>query len=185
MTLLEAYKTLSLEQRGVIISELRCSLEKLRSYDSPWGDQICSVVGGPIKSFRVPDGLIGPLDEASFNEQLLRTAAIPYRGTAEQFDKDLAAASSMSSLRHPLVFTHGDLWHHNIFVHNGHLSAILDWETAGWSLDYWECTSVLRGISEEYWWEQLMEQMWEGRFERELICDRARLPITAESFPIW
>lgn len=42
-------------------------------------------------------------------------------------------------LKDKLVFTHGDLAPRNILVNNeGHVSAVLDWEYAGWYPEWWE-----------------------------------------------
>jgi aminoglycoside phosphotransferase (APT) family kinase protein len=40
-------------------------------------------------------------------------------------------AERLRKMRHPIVFTHGDLKHHNIMVLDGHISGFLDWESVG------------------------------------------------------
>ena len=39
---------------------------------------------------------------------------------------------------HEIVFTQGDLRPDNIMVKKGRVTAIIDWEMAGWYPDYWE-----------------------------------------------
>lgn len=39
---------------------------------------------------------------------------------------------------HEIVFTHGDLRRRNILVENGRITAILDWEYAGWYPEWWQ-----------------------------------------------
>lgn len=45
-----------------------------------------------------------------------------------------------------IVFTHSDLNIRNILVRDGHIVAILDWETAGFFPEYWEFAEAMRGV---------------------------------------
>lgn len=45
--------------------------------------------------------------------------------------------------KHGIVFTHGDLRPDNIIVKNGRVTAIIDWEMAGWYPEYWEFAKAL------------------------------------------
>lgn len=48
-------------------------------------------------------------------------------------------ATSSFGEDHEIVFTHGDLASRNILVdEDGHVTAVLDWENAGWYPEYWE-----------------------------------------------
>lgn len=71
--------------------------------------------------------------------------------------------------KHGIVFTHGDLRPANIIVKDGRVTAIIDWEMAGWYPDYWEFAkafylemfandwaSHLLGVLTPYYQEQVM-----------------------------
>jgi aminoglycoside phosphotransferase (APT) family kinase protein len=49
----------------------------------------------------------------------------------EKFEKSVACVKRMQEIQHPVVFTHGDLKHHDILFHEGHVSGFIDWESAG------------------------------------------------------
>ncbi|KAK3939916.1 kinase-like domain-containing protein [Diplogelasinospora grovesii] len=52
---------------------------------------------------------------------------------------------------YPIVFTHGDVTARNIIVRNGRIVALLDWEFAGWYLEYWDYVFTLRGMDNIDW----------------------------------
>lgn len=52
---------------------------------------------------------------------------------------------NMLQTGHPIVFTHNDMHEGNILVSGGHVSAILDWECAGFYPDYWEYATIMFG----------------------------------------
>ncbi|EZF43583.1 hypothetical protein H113_02868 [Trichophyton rubrum MR1459] len=45
-------------------------------------------------------------------------------------------------------FTHADLSPSNIMVKDGKITAIIDWEFAGWFPEYWEYTKIYYGFRE-------------------------------------
>ncbi|OBT61569.1 hypothetical protein VE03_08947 [Pseudogymnoascus sp. 23342-1-I1] len=59
----------------------------------------------------------------------------------------------------PYVLTHGDLNTGNIFVHNGHISAIIDWEHAGYFPDWWEFAQAWTYIEEAEWQHYILQEM--------------------------
>lgn len=50
----DAYGNLEPAEREAILMELHLILETIRSWKSPWGQRICSISGGSIRSIRVP-----------------------------------------------------------------------------------------------------------------------------------
>ncbi|EGX87893.1 protein kinase domain protein [Cordyceps militaris CM01] len=58
------------------------------------------------------------------------------------------------------VFTHGDLAPRNIMVDDaGRITAVLDWEYAGWYPDYWEYMQMMKFCDPlEYEWQRWMTQ---------------------------
>lgn len=53
----------------------------------------------------------------------------------------------------PPVYTHGDLKPSNIFVRDGQVVGVIDWEFAGWSSNYWEYTSAWFGNTTRTEWQ--------------------------------
>lgn len=148
----EIYAQLKIEEREIVFAELHSMLQIMRSWPHSWGgERICSILGTAIRSVRVPHHSIGPCEsESEFNDHLI-SAASDHSLSQEQFEKKLACAKEMlSNHHHPIVFTHGDLTHHNIMVHDGHISGFIDWESAGWYPDYWEFTTALRFCPKDF-----------------------------------
>lgn len=178
------YEDLSEEERQTIFNEMYTMESVMRSWPHPWGgERICSVVGTPIRSVRVPRHLIGPCEsECEFNDQLLRAASNHDPQTKDTFEERIACAKKLFSIQHPIVFSHGDLKHHNIMVYNGHVSGFIDWESAGWYPDYWEFTTALRFCSKDFWWYGFVTKLGESEFAEELESERALTSLTVDSY---
>ncbi len=86
---------------------------------------------------------------------------------------------------HDIVFTHGDLWDHNIMVDQGHINGIVDWECAGWLPEYWEYTSILQwtGIREP--WALRLATLPGYKYSEETEYDLAFIALSDSSFPMW
>ncbi len=113
-----------------------------------------------------PDGYVGPvgnhhcwdykLDTSqaygpfpslqSFYDHLLSTAEKLNEPVASSIHRDLLDAAHSHSPSSQTVFTHSDLAPRNILVHNGEISAILDWEQSGWWPYWWEHSKSLFAI---------------------------------------
>lgn len=94
------------------------------------GDKICSASGGSFVELRIRiNGPCGPfLDENEFNIAITGQLRPP-RPSREQM---------CHHIRHPIVFTHGDMTMRNIMVKDGRITAVIDWETAAWLPAHWE-----------------------------------------------
>lgn len=74
-------------------------------------------------------------------------------GSYPEYLPDILPRSSIS------VFTHGDLTPRNILINGtGQISAILDWEGAGWYPDYWEFANMMKP-SNDLDWMKWMDRM--------------------------
>lgn len=97
---------------------------------------------------RLLDGKCGPINaEADFNDHLVHKYVSP---------ETRNSIASAHSRQHHYFFTHADLHPSNILIDQGRLSAILDWECAGFFPEYWEYTKAMYGV----WREKPMEKMW-------------------------
>jgi aminoglycoside phosphotransferase (APT) family kinase protein len=87
------------------------------------------------------------------------------------------AWESILTMPHRITFTHGDLSSSNILVEDGHISAILDWETAGWLPEYWEFTTMLRYRFDD-WWLAFAKDVVQDRYQAEYVADSALWELT-------
>lgn len=124
-----------------ITAQLAGYFRELRALDTPYGARICSIHGGPVRDFRLRYDHTGPFeDEDAFN----------HRGARFGWDIDMLPAEGMPevvatahAIMHPIVFTHGDLCRRNIMVDGSKVTAVIDWECAGWFPAHWEfCKSI-------------------------------------------
>ncbi|KAJ7659415.1 hypothetical protein B0H17DRAFT_954776, partial [Mycena rosella] len=53
---------------------------------------------------------------------------------------DIESVFQSHTQKYASKFTHGDLAPRNVLVHKGRISAIVDWDCAGWRPVYWEFT---------------------------------------------
>ncbi|KAF2759038.1 kinase-like protein [Pseudovirgaria hyperparasitica] len=180
------YESLTPAQQETIQKETATMLDTIRNWRSPWGkDRICSITGGPIRSVRVPDHIIGPCEsETEFNDLLIQPASQHGYASAEAFEEALACARKMQTKLHRIVFTHGDLKHHNIMVHEGRVSGFIDWESAGWYPDYWDYTTAMRYMPEDFWWFKFVSQLGGSKYREEMVYERALLKLTVDSW-VW
>lgn len=136
----------------------------MRQWISPFDQHICSAIGTPIRSVRVPKHIMGPFSsENGLNDFLIRPASHYLLKTSHAFDEARVIANEIREIPHRVTFTHGDLVIHNILVgRDGHLFGILDWESAGWLPEYWEFTTAMRFIRTTWWGQIIFVGGWEG-----------------------
>lgn len=127
---------------------MRDWLGQLRALTPPTGSwQVCSVAGGPVKSFRVEPDPFGPFpDVASFHEKILRACPVVEWPRLEQI------VSLSYAKPHRVCFSHGDLHMSNILFHEGRMSGLVDWECAGWFPEYWDYTMAIYHIKRLPYW---------------------------------
>ena len=180
----QVYETMSDHEKESVLSEVKACLDAMRKWTNPWGrDHICSISGGAIRSVRVPFHLVGPCEnEQEFNKCLISAAQPPDSEYGDDFETLLIRARRMQSLSHPIVFTHGDLKHHNLMVDKGHLTGFIDWESCGWQPDYWDFTTALRFARKEFWWHDFAMKLGGDKYLVELDCDRALNNLTSSSY---
>ncbi|KAK4234360.1 aminoglycoside phosphotransferase [Achaetomium macrosporum] len=174
------------EQKQAIERELGIILDTMRSWPNPYGEsRICSISGGAIRSVRMPNHTVGPYDsEEEFTAYLLSAASSHSFNSKEESEQTLAAGRRMEELKHRIVFSHGEFYIHNILVHEGHVSGLIDWETAGWYPEYWEFTTPLRWASLLPEWRGLLLRLGGHNYARELEAEQAIRKLTVDSW-IW
>ncbi|KAI9745362.1 MAG: hypothetical protein M4579_007657, partial [Chaenotheca gracillima] len=133
-TLDKVWPELSLEQKADVVRQLREILTAMRAQKPPAQTLIGTCSGGEVHDLRVYSHYTaGPFeDEEAFNKgtvlDLLPGTPMVLR---EAFARRLRTD-------HRLTFIHADIAQHNIMIHGGRITALLDWEYAGWFPEYWE-----------------------------------------------
>ena len=181
----QVYKTLKLEEQDTVMSELKLYMDVMRSWPNPWGrTRICSVSGTAIRSLRVWKHTMGPFEnEQQLNRYLTDGTFNEGNMSTSKFEESVSTVNEILKIPHRIVFTHGDLMHHNILVHNGHLSAILDWEAAGWLPEYWEFTSAARLMRPGSWWYDCVKDSLElGNYPKEFEGANALISLTSGAY---
>ncbi|KAH9922961.1 uncharacterized protein B0H18DRAFT_1182825 [Fomitopsis serialis] len=166
-------------------------------YSSPYGTSVCGVDGQDIRSARVPDWYVGPCADASSFYDKIEVPANPpwWDGLEHEYPGHVTNFRRLYSMSHAVVFTHGDLMPHNIMVKDGHITGIIDWEAAGWYPEYWEFTTMLKGLrlsmgedgrlSGRTPWQRLVLSLPSYRYAAEYECEWSLWWYTMESWPQW
>lgn len=149
MPLGTVHKQISQDNMQDIINSIRMYLERLREVEQPeiLEGRICSFVGSEMED----EGLTGygpvpPMAPSDLVDYLLNTW-IDDRPVKERLFRAILSKANERGL----YLTHGDLHPYNIIVDRNHrtgqweVTAIVDWTTAGWYPDYWECHKARRG----------------------------------------
>ncbi|THZ57474.1 APH-domain-containing protein [Aureobasidium pullulans] len=180
------YETLDAAEQETILQEMDAYISSMRKWKSPWGEQrICSLSGTSIRSVRVPFHSMGPFDtEDQMNDYLLYPQ--DYHESYYDHEPDFLNLKKrvdvLFSDKHDIVYTHGDLKHHNIMVHNGHVSGFIDWESAGWYPEYWDFTTALRYQDEGFWWYDFVVKLGGHRYLVYKEAERALTSLTVDSY---
>jgi aminoglycoside phosphotransferase (APT) family kinase protein len=127
----DVWMTSTSEMRERVVQQLAGYVEQLRTLKSPYGPIICSILRGPVWDSRLlSNGTSGPfVDEGRMNYQLRHCTPLG------DWPDDIQHAHTLS---HYIVLTHGDLALRNIMAQGSVVTAILDWESAGWFPAHWE-----------------------------------------------
>ena len=175
------------EEQAAIISELKTCMDVVRSWQRPsaeeQGDQrICSIIGTSIRSARVPRLHIGPCqNETEFNKLLMAPAGLPHVKLFKNYEQNSAKAAVLHTKQHKILFAHGDLNPWNILVtYDGHLSAVLDWESAGWYPEYWDYTTPCIFQRPGAFWYEIIMTISQGQYLEELDGEKAVRDLTCD-----
>ncbi|KAI0649414.1 kinase-like domain-containing protein [Trametes meyenii] len=167
----------------VIRGDLINILATMRRFTSPHGDAVCGVDGGPVRGPLIP---ISPCpacaNEAAFYDTMRRIGYFSPASDDERGLDDVAKAEEFFALApHAIVFTHGDLHKHNIMVGaDGHISGIIDWESAAWLPEYWEFGMVAI-FAENPWGQFMANSVAAGAYADEIVGQRYMYNLVADS----
>ncbi|KAL1850170.1 hypothetical protein Daus18300_013038 [Diaporthe australafricana] len=132
------YDQMTPEQVKKFGTELGGYLKQLRSLKCPREGTIGSVTHGAHHDSRLSNRAWGPSHGIADFHTYLR---LGHPLTHWENEPDVMLVHSRPE-RYSIKFTHADLRPNNIMARDGHITAIIDWEFAGWYPEYWEYTKM-------------------------------------------
>ncbi|KAG5934226.1 hypothetical protein E4U53_000731 [Claviceps sorghi] len=136
-TMCGGWRSLSTDQKNVVLAELKQHVSSLRELPPPVEDTVSSAYQNPAWDVRVGRNLFGPVSLHEFHSvvrgHLVMEDVAQYLGDG---------VVHMHTAPYRICFTHADLSSTNIIIRNGHIAAIIDWDFAGWYPEYWESTKA-------------------------------------------
>lgn len=149
----DAWADLSTETKKTCAREVVQYIVQLRTHTSATPQ---TIDGGPVRN-----RLIGTRNNlvTEFDDKKAWCARVDGALSKYSAERRANLKAGYPRIAAPYVLTHGDLNTGNIFVHNGHISAIIDWEHAGYNPDWWEFTMAKAFIEETEWQHYILEEM--------------------------
>ncbi|KAI0098864.1 kinase-like domain-containing protein [Nemania sp. FL0031] len=166
----QAWPNMSDAARSRAISMLKQHLAQLHDLRPPSPGWVGSCSEGPAYDHRITNlNTCGPFNSiGAFHDFLVAPVRdCPKPELADSFRLRL-------SDDHEIVFAHADISAENILVDEttGDITAILDWEMAGYWPSWWEYRKALYGGRNNAWWRPIVGQiMEEYKDEAELDMD--------------
>ena len=143
-------------------------VRQLRRLRAPFGSAVCSADGRKLWDPRIElYWAVGPFEnENNFNQATILLLPRPhppphYLG---------------HNIPHRVSFSHGDFAPRNIMVESGRVTAVIDWETAGWYPAHWEYVKSHLAEEREPWTRHIPEMIpsfeieWEMEGSKVGIC---------------
>jgi aminoglycoside phosphotransferase len=152
----QAYSDQELETMAQDLREWIAQLHRVPRSDSI-NAAIMNASGGPCLDYRIGGSPVGPYSSEKEFSKSLSLGILP----------DLVHRND-----HNIVFTHSDLNMRNILVKDGRISRIVDWENAGWYLEYWEYTKCHFGARLTHRWLKMVDSVFGDTFHEELRIER-------------
>jgi serine/threonine protein kinase len=160
----DIWNPLSPDQKQSIAEQLRGYLSQLRNLK---GDYIGAIGRGTVSMGKFGPIYGGPFDtEKEFNQWILSdlhsSISAPLKNYAEHALVD----------GHEIIFTHADFSPRNILVNensNYRVTAILDWEFAGWYPEWWEHFRAYKSFHKGKDWTDYLCYILPPQYEREFI----------------
>lgn len=168
-----AWHDLSQRAKRCVVDQLKGYLGQLRALKPPNEGAVMSIIGGALRDgSRVGLENFGPFQNHDDFHQFLRGggAGVP----VTKFEKMRSVEKVVNShrQRYTTKFTHGDFSTRNIMVKgDGTVTAIIDWDSAGWFPEYWEYTKAMfTPYAPDDWVESIGEMT--GRYDEQLAGER-------------
>ena len=165
----------------VVRNDLLSILASMRRFASPWGDAVCGVDGMQLYGPLVPASPLPPCANETVFYDTLRSVG-NFANVAEGARPTVEATERFFAMpRHAIVFTHGDRQRHNVMVgDDGHVSGIIDWESAAWLPEYWEI-SVTTLFERNIWGQFMDKNVAGGTYADEIAGHRAAFSLLCDT----
>ncbi|KAJ3823775.1 kinase-like protein [Lentinula raphanica] len=167
------WPNLDVDQRAKVVDQLRSYVAQLRllSPSLSRGHQagaVCGLHYTPTRNSRIASARPTPPfpNEGAFNDFLISVAA-PYMD-----ETNLPGIRARMRDDHRICFTHGDLAPRNIMVKGDEVTAIIDWEEAGWYPEHWELVKAMWSTIKDPDWHEAVKLIIGGNYEAEWMLDR-------------
>jgi serine/threonine protein kinase len=132
---------LTAEQKTNLAVELAGYISQLRALKPPKDGFVGSLGLGPCYDTRLGARRFGPFENiADFHRFVRRGDDMDLWAFSEEVMKVHSRSNS-----YVIHFSHGDISPENIIVNNGKITALIDWEAAGWFPEYWDYTKLYYG----------------------------------------
>ncbi|KAI0333963.1 kinase-like protein [Cubamyces sp. BRFM 1775] len=185
-----AWRDMSAPQRLSVMRRIAGYVEQLRAIPQP----------APLSTSSLPRrGWIGGPTGSAFSDFMMTSESTPFGPFADERefndwrvsrfkpfgDRHAPTAARIAEIRksmsedHPIVFTHGDINRRNILVRihgdgpdDVEITALLDWEQAGWRPAYWESRKWLFEDSRTPVWGDFGLKVIGAGYETDIELDR-------------
>ncbi|OAQ98098.1 hypothetical protein LLEC1_00805 [Akanthomyces lecanii] len=149
------------ESKERVFRQLQSMIREIRNLKAPDGTGVANVLGGPICDQRLPGQTHwGPFESIrDFHRTLRSNIELENIKEAGAVSEELGALVRFhEGLASTPIFTHGDLSSFNILAEGDQITAIIDWETAGWMPSYWEYTSAWNANPQNRFWQHEVDK---------------------------
>jgi aminoglycoside phosphotransferase len=165
-----AWHDMSQKTKRRVVDQLKDYLAQLRALHPPTDGAVTSVTGGPLRDgSRIGLKQFGPFqNHDDFHHFLRADTPLDSFSTLEGGEEVVVAHRQ----RYTTKFTHGDFAPRNILVKkDGTVTAIIDWDSAGWFPEYWEYTKAnFTPYAPDDWVSAIGEMT--GTYEEQLAGER-------------
>lgn len=136
-TIQDAWHDLSEQDKERIAEQVAGYIEDLRALQPTDKHRISSTDGGQCRDIRIGSvKLFRPFEDIPKFHNFIR-GGMPIENAHTVFSHKVA---DIHDRRYSIRLTHGDLASLNNFVRDRNVAAVIDWECAGWYLEYWAYT---------------------------------------------
>lgn len=164
-TLENVFYRLSYPERKQLSKDLKGFLSQLKHIPNKTSHRFSNSDGGPMIDHRFPSGVAGPFALIQeFNSFLVHLYV--RMETREKI-------AAVHAREYRSVFAHADLHPSNILIENGRISAIVDWECAGFYPEYWDFTKLMYGANSFHPMRPVVREAFgEDAYEEELEAEQ-------------
>lgn len=160
--------TMSRPAQQALVKELESYLRQIRSLTPPTPGLVASAYGNACLDHRFGVNSAGPFSNHKEFHRFLR------------MDEDLGEWDTERNnivvqshrLHYRSNFAHGDLAPRNVLIHKGRISAVIDWDCAGWRPEYWDVTkSRYSGVGTPKEWLEAIDRASGSSYDLQLKAE--------------